>query len=61
MVVEGLYMNSGQICPLPELVALKWKYKVRLFIDESYSFGILGSNGRGVTEHYGVPVTRFLN
>jgi serine palmitoyltransferase len=31
---------------------LKYKYKVRLFIDESVSFGVLGANGRGVTEHF---------
>lgn len=52
MVVEGLYMNYGDICPLPKLIELKYKYKVRLFIDESVSFGVLGANGRGVTEHF---------
>ena len=25
-------------------------------MDESNSFGVLGSSGRGLTEHYGVPV-----
>lgn len=47
MVVEGLYMNSGDLCPLPELMALKWKYKVRIFIDESLSIGVIGKKGRG--------------
>uniref|UniRef100_A0A915Q0E2 Serine palmitoyltransferase 1 n=1 Tax=Setaria digitata TaxID=48799 RepID=A0A915Q0E2_9BILA len=47
MVVEGLYMNSGDLCPLPELIALKWKYKVRIFIDESLSIGVIGKTGRG--------------
>ncbi|XP_023223298.1 serine palmitoyltransferase 1-like [Centruroides sculpturatus] len=56
LVVEGLYMNHGDICPLPKLIELKSKYKVRLFIDESCSFGVLGKNGRGVTEHFGIPV-----
>nr|CDQ03697.1 BMA-SPTL-1, isoform e [Brugia malayi] len=46
MVVEGLYMNSGDLCPLPELMALKWKYKVRIFIDESLSIGVIGKTGR---------------
>ncbi|VDK77935.1 unnamed protein product [Litomosoides sigmodontis] len=48
MVVEGLYMNSGDLCPLPELIALKWKYKVRIFIDESLSIGVIGKKGRGL-------------
>lgn len=54
LVVEGLYINYGDLCPLPKLVELKWKYKVRLFLEESLSFGILGSNGKGVTEHYNI-------
>lgn len=55
LVVEGIYMNTGLICPLPELVELCRRYKLRIFIDESISFGTLGVNGKGVTEHFGVP------
>ncbi|XP_059170933.1 serine palmitoyltransferase 1-like [Physella acuta] len=54
IVVEGLYINTGSICPLPKLVELKWKYKVRIFLDECLSFGVMGDTGRGVTEHYGI-------
>ncbi|XP_007898228.1 serine palmitoyltransferase 1 [Callorhinchus milii] len=56
LFVEGLYMNTGSICPLPELVKLKYKYKVRIFLEESLSFGVLGEHGRGVTEHFGVNI-----
>ncbi|XP_030422214.1 serine palmitoyltransferase 1 isoform X1 [Gopherus evgoodei] len=56
ILVEGLYMNTGDICPLPELIKLKYKYKVRIFLEESLSFGVLGEYGRGVTEHFGVNV-----
>lgn len=56
LVVEGVYLNYGDICPLPKLLEFKWKYKVRLFIDESCSFGVLGAHGRGVTEHFGVNI-----
>ncbi|KAH8253467.1 hypothetical protein KR032_005662 [Drosophila birchii] len=54
LVAEGIYMNTGEICPLPELISLRQKYKLRLFIDESISFGTLGKGGRGVTEHFNV-------
>jgi len=57
IVVEGLYMNTGTICPLPELVKLKYKYKARIFLEESLSFGVLGEHGRGVTEHFGISVS----
>ncbi|XP_068609012.1 serine palmitoyltransferase 1 [Brachionichthys hirsutus] len=56
IVVEGLYINTADICPLPELVRLKYKYKVRIFLEESMSFGVLGEHGRGVTEHFGVNI-----
>ncbi|XP_008256154.2 serine palmitoyltransferase 1 isoform X3 [Oryctolagus cuniculus] len=56
IVVEGIYMNTGTICPLPELVKLKYKYKARIFLEESLSFGVLGEHGRGVTEHYGINI-----
>lgn len=57
LVAEGIYMNTGEICPLPELVELRKKYKLRLFLDETISFGTLGENGRGLTEHFNVDVS----
>lgn len=56
IVIEGLYINYGDICPLPKIVELKYKYKVRIFLDETLSFGVLGDYGRGVTEYFGVDV-----
>ncbi|AES59397.2 long chain base biosynthesis protein 1a [Medicago truncatula] len=58
IVIEALYQNSGQIAPLDEIIKLKEKYCFRILLDESNSFGVLGSSGRGLTEHYGVPVCR---
>jgi serine palmitoyltransferase len=53
IVVEGLYKNTGTICPLDELVALKHEFKYRLILDESFSFGTLGETGKGVMELFG--------
>ena len=44
--------------PLARLVELKDKYKFRLMLDESFSFGALGATGRGVTELFDVPIAR---
>lgn len=52
IIVEGLYKNTGSICPLDELIALKHEFSCRLILDESFSFGTLGPTGRGVTELY---------
>ncbi|XP_038598492.1 serine palmitoyltransferase 1 [Tachyglossus aculeatus] len=56
IVVEGLYVNTGAVCPLPDLVRLKYRYKARIFLEESLSFGVLGEHGRGVTEHFGINI-----
>ena len=42
-------------------VELKHQYKVRIFMDESVSFGTLGATGHGVTEHLNVPVCLLLS
>ncbi|EYC26946.1 hypothetical protein Y032_0009g441 [Ancylostoma ceylanicum] len=49
IIVEGLYANTADLCPLPRIMELKWKYKVRVFIDESWSFGVIGDTGRGMS------------
>ncbi|KAI9020469.1 pyridoxal phosphate-dependent transferase [Hyaloraphidium curvatum] len=55
IVVEGLYANTGDLCNLPKLVDLKFRYKFRLVVDESLSIGTLGASGRGVSEHFNIP------
>lgn len=54
LIAEGIYMNTGEMCPLRELVELRRKYKLRLFLDEAVSFGTIGKNGRGLTEFLGI-------
>ncbi|KAF9205646.1 serine palmitoyltransferase component [Haplosporangium sp. Z 27] len=54
IVTEGLFQNYGDIAPLDKIMELKHKYKYRLILDESSSFGTLGKTGRGLTELYNV-------
>lgn len=57
IVVEGVYRNTGDICPLKEILALKKKYCYRLIMDESLSFGTMGKTGKGLTEHFGIDIS----
>ena len=57
LIVEGIYMNTGEICNIEPMISLKRKYKLRLFIDESVSFGTIGENGRGITEYKNISVS----
>lgn len=54
IIIEGIYSMEGDICPLPQIVELKKKYGAFIILDEAHSIGVLGANGRGVDEHYGV-------
>eukprot|EP01080_Neovahlkampfia_damariscottae_P009603 gene9603-1805_t len=57
LVVEGIYQKTGKMCPLDKIVELKNKYKFRLLLDDSLGFGILGKNGKGIHEHFGIDIS----
>lgn len=50
-------MNTGNMCPLKELVELRKEYKLRFILDEGLTFGTVGKNGRGLTEFLNVDVS----
>ena len=53
IIVEGVYSMEGSIVRLPEIIALKKKYKAYLFLDEAHSIGAMGEHGRGVVDYWG--------
>ena len=58
IVTEGLSENVGDCVDLPKLMELKKRYKFRLILDETWSFGVLGRHGRGLTEAQNVDPTQ---
>uniref|UniRef100_A0A8D2AP58 Serine palmitoyltransferase 2 n=1 Tax=Sciurus vulgaris TaxID=55149 RepID=A0A8D2AP58_SCIVU len=54
ILVEGIYSMEGSIVNLPQIVALKKKYKAYLYMDEAHSIGAVGPTGRGVREFFGM-------
>ncbi|HVW85705.1 MAG TPA: pyridoxal phosphate-dependent aminotransferase family protein [Bryobacteraceae bacterium] len=57
IVADGVFSMDGDICPLPDLVQVKRDTGCFLMIDESHASGVLGANGRGTDEHFGIPAT----
>jgi glycine C-acetyltransferase len=45
---------DGDIGPLPELVALCEQYGAIMMVDDAHSSGVLGRNGRGTIDHFGL-------
>ena len=54
IVTDGVFSMSGEICKLPEIVALAKKYGARVMVDDAHALGVLGEHGRGTAEHFGL-------
>ncbi|HXK74863.1 MAG TPA: aminotransferase class I/II-fold pyridoxal phosphate-dependent enzyme [Bacteroidaceae bacterium] len=54
IVVDGVFSMEGDIAPLPEITALAKKYNANVMVDEAHGLGVLGENGRGTCNHFGV-------
>ena len=54
IVVEGVFANSGDMAPLDRIYEIKERYKYRLVVEETHSFGVLGPNGRGACDVFGL-------
>lgn len=54
IMVEGVFSMEGSIVKLPEVIALKKKYKAYIYLDEAHSIGAMGENGGGVVDFYKV-------
>ena len=54
VVTEGVFGMRGDLAKLPEICDLKEKYDARLFVDDAHGCGVMGPNGKGTSEHFGV-------
>jgi 8-amino-7-oxononanoate synthase len=53
-VLEGVYSMEGHIAKLPEFVEIANKHKAFIILDDAHGFGVLGKNGRGTADHFGM-------
>ncbi len=54
IVVDGVFSMEGDLAYLPGIVELAKKYDAKLFVDDAHGIGVMGKNGRGTAEHFGV-------
>lgn len=54
LITEGVFGMTGALGILDQIAALKKKYQFRILIDDAHGFGVMGPNGRGTSEHFGV-------
>ncbi|MFY4773970.1 glycine C-acetyltransferase [Metabacillus sp. RGM 3146] len=54
IVTDGVFSMDGNIAPLPEIVELAEKYDALVMVDDAHASGVLGENGRGTVNHFGL-------
>jgi 8-amino-7-oxononanoate synthase len=54
IIVDGVFSVEGDLAPLDQMVPLAKKHGARLMVDEAHAVGVMGKNGRGTAEHFGV-------
>ena len=54
IVVDGVYSMEGDLAPLPDLTKLAKSYDALLMLDDAHGTGVLGEEGGGTSEHFGL-------
>jgi 8-amino-7-oxononanoate synthase len=54
IVTDSVFSMEGDVANLPEIIALSKKYNASVMVDEAHGIGVLGKNGRGACNHFGV-------
>jgi 8-amino-7-oxononanoate synthase len=54
VVTDGVFSMDGHIAPLPEIAEACSRHGAMLMIDEAHATGVIGPNGRGTEEHFGM-------
>lgn len=54
VVIDGVFSMEGDIAKLPEIVNLCETYNAMIAVDDAHSLGVLGNQGRGTADHFGL-------
>jgi glycine C-acetyltransferase len=54
LITDGVFSMDGDIAPLPGLVEAAARHGAIMMIDDAHSSGVLGRNGRGTVDHFGL-------
>lgn len=54
IVIDGVFSMEGDIAKLPEICELAEKYNAQVMSDDAHALGVIGKNGSGTSDHFGL-------
>jgi glycine C-acetyltransferase len=54
VVTDGVFSMDGDIAPLPGIVEAAEEFGAAVMVDDAHASGVLGRNGRGSVDHFGL-------
>src|SRR5881409_4378886 len=52
VITDGVFSMDGDIAPLKDIVNLAQEHNAMTYVDDAHGDGVLGENGRGITNHF---------
>lgn len=60
VISDGVFPAFGKIAPVPEYIKVLEPYQGIIALDDAHGVGVLGPNGRGTYEHFGLKGSRLF-
>jgi glycine C-acetyltransferase len=54
VITDGVFSMDGDIGPVDKLAPIAEKYRAIMMVDDAHASGVLGRNGRGSIDHFGM-------
>ncbi|MBD0393407.1 MAG: 8-amino-7-oxononanoate synthase [Microcoleus sp. C1-bin4] len=60
IITDSVFSMDGDLCPLPQLLAMSGKFNCMVLVDEAHATGVFGVSGAGCAEHFGCTGTPLI-
>ena len=54
IITDGVFSMDGDLAPLPQLAEIAQGHDAWLMVDDAHGLGVMGANGRGTLEYFGL-------
>jgi 8-amino-7-oxononanoate synthase len=60
LTTDSVFSMDGDLCPLPDLIAIANEFDCMLLVDEAHATGVMGKTGAGCVEHFNCTGTELI-